>query len=76
MIDKIVFYDGRFQHITAIFHIFMYFLGFNSTRLELWSVLPKDTSMKHPKRSSAAQTWLLQDTLGNILLKPLADFLH
>ena len=36
--------------------LFMSFLGFTSTRLGLWSVLPKDTPTKKPRGSSAAWT--------------------
>ena len=46
--------------------LFMYFLGFTSTRLGLWSVLPKDTPTKKPRGSSAAQTqdpWIMSQTL-------------
>ena len=36
--------------------LFMSFLGFTSTRLGLWSVLPMDTPTKIPRGSSAART--------------------
>ena len=46
----------------------MSFLGFNSTRLGLWTVLPKETPTKKNKtgRSSEAQTqdhWITSQTL-------------
>ena len=44
--------------------LFMSFLGFTSTRLGLWSVLPKETSWK-PRGSSSARTqepWLMSRT--------------
>ena len=34
------------SHITVTLHIFMFFLGFISTRFGLWRVLPKETPMK------------------------------
>ena len=54
-----VFYTG-FNSISVISRrqltLFMSFLGFTSTTLGLWSVLPKDTPTKKPKGFSAIQT--------------------
>ena len=51
---------AAFNSISVIsrrqFTLFMSFLGFSSTKLGLWSVLPKDTSTKQPRGSSAART--------------------
>ena len=38
-----------FSHIAATAHIIHSFLGFTSSRLELWSVLPKDRPTKKPQ---------------------------
>ena len=68
-IDWMVFY-AAFNSIWVIqqqqLTLFMSFLGFTSTRLGLWSVLPKDTPPKKPRWSSAAQTqcpWIMCQTL-------------
>ena len=54
-----VFY-AAFNSISVISQkqlaLFMSFLGFTSTRLGLWSVLPKGTPMKKPRESSVART--------------------
>ena len=59
LIDWMVFY-AAFNSTSVIsrwpFKLFMSFLGFTSTRLGLWSVLPKDTLTKKPRGSSAART--------------------
>ena len=64
-----VFYTA-FNSISVIspgqFTLFTSFLGFTSTRLGLWSVLPKDTSMKKPRGYSVAWTqdpWITSQTL-------------
>ena len=61
---------AAFNSISVIswrqYTLFMSFLGFTSTRLGLWSILPKDTSMKKPRGSSAALTqdpWVASQTL-------------
>ena len=52
LIDWMVFY-AAFNSISVIsqrqFTLFMSFLGFTSTMLRLWSVLPKDTPTKNPE---------------------------
>ena len=59
LIDWMVFY-ATFNSISVISRsqltLFMSFLGFASTRLGLWSVLPKDTPMKKPRGSSVERT--------------------
>ena len=48
--------------------LFISFLGFTSTMLELLSVLPKDTPKKNPRGSSAAWTqdlWITTQTLNH-----------
>ena len=69
LVGRIVFY-AAFNNILVIsrrqFTLFMSFLGFTSTRLGLWSVLPKDTPTKKPRGSSAARTqdpWITSQTL-------------
>ena len=64
-----VFY-AAFNSISVIswpqLTLLMSFLGFTSTRLGLWSVLPKDTPMKKPRGSCVAQTqdpWITSQTL-------------
>ena len=59
LIDWMVFY-ATFNNISVISRqqltLFMSFQGYTSTRLGLWSVLPKDTPMKKTRGSSAAWT--------------------
>ena len=69
LIDWMVFY-AAFNSISVIswqqLTLFMSFLGFTSTRLGLWSVLPKDTPTKKPRGSSAARTqdpWITSQML-------------
>ena len=69
LIDWMVIY-AAFNSTSVVsrrqFKLFMSFLGFTSTRLGLWSVLPKDTPTKQPRGSSAAQTedpWITSQTL-------------
>ena len=42
-----------FSYITATAHLFMCILVFTSTRLRLWSVLPKDIHIKNPMDQEA-----------------------
>ena len=54
-------FQQYFSHITATVHIIHVF----STRLGLWSVLPKATPMKKSRGSSAARTkapWIISQT--------------
>ena len=69
LIDWMVFY-ATFNSISVISQwqltLFMCFLGFTSTRLGLWSVLPKDTPMKKPRGLCAAWTqdlWITSQPL-------------
>ena len=70
LIDRMVFY-AAFNSISVISRqqltLLMSFLGFTSTRLGLWSVLPKDTPTKNPRGSSAART---QDYESNTTTEP------
>ena len=67
--DWKVFY-AAFNSISVISRwqltLFMSFLGFSSTKLGLWIVLPMDTPLKKPRGSSVARTqdpWITSQTL-------------
>ena len=69
LIDWMVFY-AAFNSISVISQqqltLFISFLGFSSTRLGLWSILPKDTPTKNPRGSSLARNqdrWITSQTL-------------
>ena len=70
MVDGWMVFYVAFNSILVIsrqqFKLFMSFLGFTSTRLGLWSVLPKDTPTKKPRGSSEARSqdpWITRQTL-------------